>query len=147
MLAELALAFYLKGSLGIQGGYAVEDGSYYARGVTHNDYGLVIGEASIVTEPLYGFYGELKHVSGISTEEFDFGLNAIQLGYTINGGPVYMKAAVGKVLQLNEAAPSHNFGNTFIEFGVGLNFGENLFIEAKYIDDQSIIQAGMKGYF
>lgn len=49
-----------------------------------NDYGVLIGEASIVLELENGLFFEAKHISGLNTQEKDEGLNSLMFGMKIN---------------------------------------------------------------
>ena len=71
-------ALYLDGALGQQLTY---DGYDPKR---TNKYGDHIGEISLVLELKNGLYVEAKHISGINTEEPDYGLNSIMIGARIN---------------------------------------------------------------
>lgn len=72
---------YLTGSVGAQSLMAHEGIDY---NYNTNEYGRYIGEASLVLEFTNGLYFELKHISGLNTEEIDQGLNAIMVGAKID---------------------------------------------------------------
>ena len=63
---------YINGGIGIQ------------NKVPTNDYGIQIGELSLVVEMGDHWYVEAKHISGLNTPEPDGGLNAIMFGARIN---------------------------------------------------------------
>lgn len=79
-IAELCFisAIYISGGIGYQAGGDQHDWQ------SSNDYGSNIGELSFVVEFENSAYIELKHVSGLNTDELDGGLNAIMIGARID---------------------------------------------------------------
>jgi hypothetical protein len=72
---------FLNGGLGIQSGfsYDAETQTYETTSPETNQYGPMVGELSLTGQYKNG-YLELRHISGINTEEEDLGLNSVTAG-------------------------------------------------------------------
>ena len=71
---------YLTGGVGVQA-----DPSFFhiEKSMVTNSYGDRIGSISAVVEFNNGLFIEYRHISGLSTWEDDYGLNAIMIGAKI----------------------------------------------------------------
>lgn len=75
-----AANIYLTGAVGVQA-----EPSFYDidNSLVTNSYGKRIGSFSAVVEFNNGLFAEYRHVSGLSTWEQDYGLNAVMIGAKI----------------------------------------------------------------
>ena len=143
----LTFCIYLSGGLGIQSGYEmIEEGHYRATRNTTNEYGLLVGQLSLIAETEL-FFAELKHLSGINTSEGDIGLNAAMLGVKLDHNQFYVKTGVGVQIQTSEEFQTNDYGSVIIEASAGVNFGDGMFLQGSIVDDMSFVILGMSSHF